>query len=260
MGFDRLTPNFEIKYSEERIGFKTFHFYQVGDQKFPSVSAILEMLDAGKSGALSYWSRKISLDSMKSALSAKLDQQLPISKLDLEEAYYQALKTPDRLKKEAADMGTECHAAIDAFVNLNPIPPISQKAEQAFKNFLSWSSNNNLTYISGDLPIASPSLGFGGRFDALAKDQSGNIVLLDWKTSNKLKVHNVYQVAAYSIALKETYNISPTRALVVQFPKSDSEPISQVEIDLPTAQRGFLCLLKLYHIHQLIYQNFSKKE
>lgn len=251
-----LSPNFQIDYSEERVGFKTCHFYKVANQKLPSVSAILEVLDAGKSGALSYWSKKTALDSMKSALESKLSIGVSLSEEDLEEAYSSALKSPDRLKKEAADVGTECHNAIDALINLKPIPQLSQQAQAAFKNFLNWTHSLNLTFQSGDIPVASPSLGFGGRLDALASDQQNNLILLDWKTTNKLKVHNFYQVAAYALALKETYNLYPTKAFIVKFPKSDSK-IQQLEVDLKSTTKAFLALLKLYYLHQPVEQYFN---
>lgn len=196
---------------------------------------------------------------MKSNLESKLSLGLQLDEDDLEEAYSAALKSPDRLKKEAADIGTECHNAIDALINFKPIPTLSKEAEAAFQNFLKWMDSLNLTFQSGDIPVASPTLGFGGRLDALATDTSNNLILLDWKTTNKLKVHNLYQVAAYSIALKETYNIQPSKAFVVKFPKSPSEQVEQLEVDLKSSIKAFLALLKLFHLHQSVEENFNKK-
>jgi len=240
----QIKCKYNIEYKEVRRGWSTQHLYCVSGKEYPSVSAILNLLDDGKSGGLMGWATKLAVNNLADAFKKG---ELNFENID--EAIKIARKRPQDTRDEACDIGTQCHNAIDGMIKgeknyYNYL--IDEKAKNSFNLFWDWFSQNNLTFISGDMPVVSVKYGFGGRLDAIAEDKKGNVILLDWKTSNHINKGYAYQVAGYSIALQESCGIKATRAFVVRFGKEDII-VEEREINLKYAKKAFLALVKLYY-------------
>lgn len=257
-----LKPKYNIEYKEVKRGFSTQHIYVVDGVEYPSVSAILGILDDGKSGGLKCWGINIATENIKNALLSKLNQNITINEDLIKELVDIGKNEPDRIKDEACDIGSQCHNSIDCFIKGEKDYEkylIDERAKRAFNNFMFWFKDNGLEFISGDLPVVSIKHKFGGRLDALAKYKNG-IVLLDWKTSNDIRRSYGYQVGGYAIALEETYGIKPKLAYVIKFAKDEfkivkgeKKEIEQVEeafVDLKIAKEGFKNLVNMYYINK----------
>lgn len=246
-----LKSKYQIEYKEIKRGYSTQHLYIVDGVEYPSVSSILGILDDGKSGGLMGWAKKVAIENMAQALKQKLNESITITEEIINWLSQEAKKEPERLRDEACDVGSQCHNAIDDMIKgIKDYERhlIDDRAKKAFENFISWFKSNNYEFISGDIPVVSVKYGFGGRLDALAK-QDKNIILLDWKTSNSIKTSYAYQVGGYAIALQETYDIKPKRAFVVRFSK-DTEEVEEKEVNLKEAIQNFKYLIKLYYANK----------
>lgn len=157
--------------------------YSLNGEKLPGTTTIISRFK--DSGGLLYWAFE----------QGKLAQQGKIQKLY------------DKAEK-AADIGTVAHAMIEAHINgdnpqavLNTILSADedrQKAANAFEMYLKWEKQTGIKMLSKyqEIQLVSPEYKFGGTPDAIG-EINGEIVLLDWKTSNGIYQDYMIQLAAY---------------------------------------------------------------
>ena len=224
---------------------KRAHVYTAGGVNYPSVTKILGVIDNGKSNALAIWARREALKLAQNELFGALDNGTALTYENVSEIIKSADRQPDKLKDAAADLGTRVHDAIDAFV-LGKDPVLDEETTVGFTNFVNWLSSENIRIISGDIPVASPQWGFGGRLDAVGVNDKDQIVILDWKTSNALRAEYPLQVAAYAIAFQEMYGLEASGSKVVRFGKTDPADFEPRDVKLKEAKLAFLRALGLY--------------
>jgi hypothetical protein len=110
--------------------------------------------------------------------------------------------------EKAADIGTAAHGMIEAHVNGgDPIEALvsyelpdadGKKSMNAFNQYLQWEKQSGLVLLSKyqEISLVSPRYKFGGTPDALGRID-GNLVLLDWKTSNAVYMDYLLQLSCY---------------------------------------------------------------
>lgn len=222
------------------------HIYTAGGVDYPSVTKILGVIDDGKSNALAIWARREALKLAQNELFGALDEGRTLGYENVSEIIKSADRQPDRLKDAAADLGTRVHEAIDAYI-LGKDPVLDEESVVGFTNFIDWMAKERIRIISGDIPVASPQWGFGGRLDAVGVNNNDEIIILDWKTSNALRDEYPLQVAAYAIAFQEVYGLEAAGAKVVRFGKTDPSDFEPKPVNLREARLAFLKALGLYN-------------
>jgi len=227
-------PLYKVGYKEYRRA----HLYTVGEKTFPSVTKILGIIGGGKTNALVIWARREALKLAKAEILGYIDAGKALTHVALDELIQRADRQPDKVKDTAADLGTRVHNAIDAYI-MGTSPVLDADAEKGFNNFMAWIKEQALELIAGDTIVASVQCGYGGRLDAIARKQSGRLVLLDWKTSNALRDEYPLQVAAYAQAFKETYGLPIDEAIVVRFGKDKADDFEAREVNLEKAWLAF---------------------
>jgi ATP-dependent exoDNAse (exonuclease V) beta subunit len=134
----------------------------------------------------------------------------------------------EEICNEARSTGTRWHNFLDSFAKKDyisaqkimfPDTDVQDYYAQA-KNFLLKFASTTSDVLT-ELPIYSHQHKYAGTFDCLVTAKGEN-VLLDWKTSMKLKKREwiedyFLQVAAYAHALGETKGITVNRASIVIF-------------------------------------------
>lgn len=223
------------------VGFKEYrrqHLYTVGDKTFISVTKILNIIGGGKTNALMIWARREALKLAKAEILGYMDTGEQLNHIALDELIQRADRQPDKIKDDAADLGTRVHNAIDAFI-MGKVPTLDPEAQKGFDNFMTWLQGEELEFICGDINVVSLIIGYGGRPDAIARRKNGRLVLLDWKTSNALRDEYPLQVAAYAQGVKETYGLDIDEAIVVRFGKDKADDFEPKEVNLPAAMAAF---------------------
>lgn len=116
--------------------------------------------------------------------------------------------------EKAADIGTAAHAMIEAHINgEDTIKVLSDsglseegmdKADNAYLQYLKWEKQTGMVLLSKyqEISLVSPEYKFGGTPDALGQIE-GELVLLDWKTSNAVYMDYIIQLAAYKHLVEE---------------------------------------------------------
>lgn len=224
---------------------KRAHVYTAGGVNYPSVTKILGVIDNGKSNALAIWARREALKLAQNELFGALDNGTALTYENVSEIIKSADRQPDKLKDAAADLGTRVHDAIDAYI-LGKEPVLDEESVVGFTNFIEWMGKEKIRIISGDIPVASPEWGYGGRLDSVGVNDKNEVIILDWKTSNALRDEYPLQVAAYAIAFEEMYGLKVSGTKVVRFGKTDPADFEPRDINLRNSKFAFLKALGLY--------------
>lgn len=114
-------------------------------------------------------------------------------------------------RDEAADIGTRAHNLIERRVNGEDLDTIlkseeSEGAINAFEMYLKWERQTKLNLLSKyqEIQLVSPTYLFGGTPDAIG-EIDGEVLLIDWKTSNGVYSDYLIQLAAYQHLVNDGY-------------------------------------------------------
>lgn len=227
------TPEYKV----EQIVEKRSHFYGVTFDdgrtplKFPGVTGYLGVISKP---ALYNWYASEATKKARAALISKLEgkksKKVTLTEEWIDHLMLEAKKAPEKAKDDAADLGTEAHAYFERFITGQPALAINPKIQPAVDAFNKWVETSGLHLVGGDTNVASLIHGYGGALDALAVDDDGAWVLIDWKTSSGTYNEYALQVAAYAQAFKETYGIQCWRAIIVRFSKIEPVEFEAKEV------------------------------
>ena len=163
-------------------------------KRVPSVTTILSRFK--ESGGLIHWANQAGLDG----------------------------KTLEEARMPAATAGTMAHSLVESHLHGEAHPPWDarsdretvEKSEAAFKVFLEWKKQSTLVFRHTEVALVSEKHQFGGRIDAIAEKNPtdeeppiNNLVIVDWKTSNRIYDAHIIQMAAYRILWEENYPDHP---------------------------------------------------
>jgi hypothetical protein len=161
-----------------------------------------------------------------------------------------ASKQPDKVKEEAAGVGAQVHAAIEAIIK-GEEPVVPERIRQPVAEFRTWFAGTKTRIVAQELVVGSAKHLFGGRLDALGLreiDGRWRWGIADWKTSSGIYEEMALQVAGgYAIALEEQFpGIKIEWCDIIRFAKaepygSEAKPV----VNMDVARRAFLGALQL---------------
>lgn len=157
-------------------------------------------------------------------------------------------------RDEAADIGTLVHHMVEADIQKTPRPAIpSEWADRIFSAYGAWKAwwdNSHIKILSTEETMISRDYRFGGTPDAVGKNAAGEIVLLDWKTSNGIYEDYLIQLAAYAWLWNENHpdlQINGGHHLV-RFSKQDGDFSHHYWPDLSDGWEMFKLLRRAYDL------------
>lgn len=209
-------------YTVELIAKNNTHSYLVrtpdgAERVYPGVTGVLGIISKP---ALVAWAVREALKIIEAGLMAFVGKR-KLFKLDfLKELLKDAKKRPDKLKDDAADLGTKAHAYIDVIVKGGAPGKLDNNILRPVSAFADWWRSCQIQILLGDTKVASLVHQFGGSLDAVGWDLVHQcLIVLDWKTSKSIYAEYALQVAAYVKAFEEMYGVTVMRALIVRFDK-----------------------------------------
>jgi hypothetical protein len=219
-----MATKLEPKYAVTLEKVKRSHFYKVvgagPERTYPGVTGILSMIGGEKTQKLIGWAKKEALGSVRRELLAFGADPVLMEPYTVEGIIERARKKPVDVLEAAADYGTRLHDHCDRVIKGLPVSPEDDLINSVLA-FQDWFKSSGLRVILGDTAVASLDHGFGGKFDFLALDQDGRLVIGDFKTSSGIREDYALQVAAYGVATGETYGLGEMpRGLIVRFDKA----------------------------------------
>lgn len=171
---------------------------------------------------------------------------------------------------EAANIGTQCHNNIDAFlVDRSHTAPddMTRKAANAYQSFLKWFNDISLyatiEIVFHEKTITCPY--FGGTLDGLYKI-NGKYYLVDYKTSNHVTYKYCLQVAAYRYMLRTILGIEVDGCIILQLSK-DSISYNEYVLDFSNpnhlqfmneCERAFFSLVYAYYNINIIENAYDQ--
>lgn len=116
----------------------------------------------------------------------------------------------------AAVCGTLAHEMVEAWINgenymqiiVTAPLDVGKQALNAFQMFREWHDNSKIEIISKyqEIQMVSEKYQYGGTPDAIGRNANGELVLIDWKTSNGVYSDYGLQLAAYKNLWEENGN------------------------------------------------------
>ena len=219
--------------------------YWIGKQRLPSVTTILSRFK--ESGGLMHWAFK-----QGQSGAAHLYEE----------------------RDKAANCGTMAHEMVEHFVNGEDHMQVLeqyrkeatespaeqkemiQKALNAFQMFREWHENNKIEIVSKwqEIQMVSDKYEFGGTPDAIGRNVNGELVLLDWKTSNSVYQDYLLQLSAYKQLWEENNPDDPITGgfYLCRFSKDFPDYSTHYFEELDDAWEMFKCLLKAYGYDKIL--------
>ena len=160
-------------------------------------------------------------------------------------------------RDEAAEAGTLAHAMVEAHINDEPQPDLSQypetiiqQAKQGYENYLQWEENNKIVVVEQEMELVSEKYRYGGCPDAIGFDSLNRLCLIDWKTSNGVYADYLMQVAAYRQLWEENNPQQPITGgfHLCRFSKENADFVHHYWSNLDDAWEMFKLLRKAYDL------------
>lgn len=149
---------------------------------------------------------------------------------------------------DAADLGTEIHAILDAIIHGKEPELVRPELVEPTAAFKAYRLQSDIEIVATEIAVASLEHLFGGRIDWIGYSKArGGWGIGDWKTSNALYLEHAFQAGGgYALAAEEMFGIKIMWSEIVRFAKkppyeSEARPV----INLPVAKAGFLQALQL---------------
>ena len=223
------------------------HIYRVsidGGKKLhvPNVTTILGM----KAKQLLYWQRNCIKDAFIKHFP--VGQKFSFDEIQRNQAVEIITKAADKIRAQAADIGTLVHGYIELRLHGNEPPlPANRAAANACRAFDDWFLDNHVEPIFIERMCYSKRHHYCGTGDLLAKVK-GVVTMLDFKTSKKIYGETMLQTSGYKEALQEELGLEIEQRAALRCDKEDGS--YQYLVFHDTHERDFetfLSLLRLYH-------------
>lgn len=268
--------------SRERAG----RFYETPAGEFPSVTNILGVI--GKPALLNWMAARER--EYVSEAAADLWEDAPANPKMTRLAFLASLKTRlsavkagDKLKEEAAEIGTQVHALVEWNLRKQlgqlpgPEPRITPAASLAFAEFEKWRALVNLEPVFIEQTVFSEVFGYAGSLDlagyitvpndrervkaafrcpsdlaleAFYQQHKGERVFFtgDIKTGKSVYMEARLQIAAYAQALQEMGHQRSELGVVIRLPKVETDPGFEVVpvLNLDEEHSVFLHVMELF--------------
>ena len=167
------------------------HRYWLDGKAIPGVSGVL---DRGYAmGGLDRWAAEQIADFVDHNWES-LQKDIPKTR------YWRVRKAADAVKKARGDRGTDLHKLIELeLASKSPEPPeVPPHLKAPFFGWLEWWYSSGLQALQVERKCASRAAWVAGTLDCLARDAAGDLWLLDWKSTNKVRTKHGIQAEAYS--------------------------------------------------------------
>ena len=148
----------------------------------------------------------------------------------LREVIVNASRHPNKARDTAGNFGTECHDLLEK-LSKDPNTEVPDKFSHIVNVWQEWMQESGLETLSTEqsLYYYKDNIAFAGTFDYLGVDSNGDIVILDYKTSNGIYDDYALQLSAYYMAFKFIFGKflegRKVKGVVMKLPKKQNEGI-----------------------------------
>lgn len=268
----------------ERVDSKYGRLYKLlpDGRLVPGVTTILEII---AKQALIFWAASEERNHCKESARIAFQEVMDSDFVTVDGVMQHAL-TPDfpaileerigrsfacvRKTRDAANVGTEAHAAIERAIreqlgqSVGPFPALSDGAHIAYMAFEDWAKSVNFEPLAAEVIVSDGWHGYAGTIDFVAR-VNGVLTVGDWKTGKAIYKESFLQNAAYLNALRKLCRLGdePIQGAIIRFPKlleDVSEFPFEVKLLTPEDQKiNFLAFLKAMDLWKWLKQGYDAK-
>jgi len=210
-------------------------YYNSAGKRLPSVTTIIGRFKDG--AALSKWQFRMGFE--QGTLHG-------LGKPYVDDSY--------AIGRDAADVGTLVHALVEDHIlgrESALAADIDPRIRSGFEAYRSWERQSRLKIVATETRLVSEAHQFGGTPDAVG-ELEGQLVLLDWKTSNAVYVDHLVQLAAYRMLWNECRPDTPITggSHLLRFSKEEGDFAHHYYPNLDDAEEQFLLFRRAYVLDQ----------
>ncbi len=176
----------------------TGRYYTIDGRKFPSVTTILDVLNKPQ---LVNWAARLTRDYIKNQLFT-FRRADSFEQLDVDDLLAKSAVEHDRIKKAAADHGTDIHRRIACSID-GKYQYIGHDEDSVVAAFRAWQDSAQFVPIASEKLVYSLEHGYAGTTDLIGTVRNGALALLDVKTGRGVYPQYKLQLAAYAVAYGE---------------------------------------------------------
>jgi hypothetical protein len=165
--------------------------YRWQGREFPSVTAILG--GGVPKPLLPRWAAKVAAE----YAITHLDH---LRRLPPGQAIREVKQAPFTKRDDAAEVGDQIHAAVEAAASGQPRPAVPDHAAGYLAGFDRFLADHTPVWLAAEQTVYSRRYGYAGTFDAIATLPGRGVVLVDVKTGNRVYPEVCLQLAAYAAA------------------------------------------------------------
>lgn len=160
----------------------------------------------------------------------------------------------------AIDVGHLVHSMVEATIHGQAKPRIpdefSERVTSAYGAWERWFEANRFEIVATEIPLVSEQWKFGGTIDTVGRDHRGELVLLDWKTSNAVYADYLLQLAAYGELWNECAPSDDLKLMggfhLVRFSKEHGDMEHRHFPELEDAWTMFTLLRQSYELDKIL--------
>jgi len=209
---DKIT----IKFDEEA------HKYYVNGNEYFSATTLIGQ-GCVKPG-LERWKRITPMIEYKKKLNKVLDDNEQLDRVKLERLYKESMEHTDNVSDDASLVGSVVHGLVEDFIKGKEIPNQSDPAVvNCWNLFLDWWNQQNYKVVDIEKKLFSKKYGYVGTLDLVVKNDKGEFVLIDLKTSNQIVFGYVLQANAYKQAYEEETGRKISSCFCLRVGKKDTK-------------------------------------
>lgn len=178
--------------------------------------------------------------------------------------------------EDAGDVGDAAHKWLEESIKhaikhndgivekMHPTAPVDERSVSCGLAAFKWMQSHNVRWLRTERKVYSRKYKYAGTMDGLAiVDSCDNpacchkffidqLSLIDWKSSNHLRIEYLYQTAAYQQAEQEEFGKEIRARWILRLGKEDGEFEAWYEEDFQTDFLTFLACLDLYRLNKQV--------
>jgi hypothetical protein len=205
-----------IKFDEEA------HKYYVNGKEYLSATTLIKQ--GCVAPGLERWKRITPMKEFIKKLNDTLNNGEKLDRVKLERLYKESMYHTDNVGDDAALVGSVVHGLVEDFIKGKEIPNQSDPAVvNCWNLFLDWWNQQNYKVVDIERKLFSKKYGYVGTLDLVVKNDKGEFVLIDLKTSNQIVFGYVLQANAYKQAYEEETGRKISSCFCLRTGKKDSK-------------------------------------
>jgi hypothetical protein len=253
------------------------------------VTGVLHIADLGKSEALIGWAKKVCMVKLRRLMIERAgqgseDSQMRVFIGELDDIIRESKKANEEELDAASDTGRDAHGWIEQYIKsvlksdtsrrdeLLAKFPVDARAASCCVAAIDWMARHNVRWIATERTIYSRRFRYAGTMDGTALIDScddqfccptpfkDRFSLVDWKSSNALRLEYVWQTAAYQQAYEEEMGEEIQDRWIIRLGKEDGE-FDPWHFERRTEYildwHGYLACLELYKIFEQVDERIS---